>query len=360
MLLSKFLPSRPVVLTLAIGAVGGFLADVIDLPLAWMLGALATTMIASIGGVRLCIPDGVRLVTLAVIGVFLGTGFTDGSLARIGDWATSLAALVVFVPVSTVVSTVYYRRIGRFDRVTALFSATPGGLTPMVVIGGASGGDMRRIALTQGLRVVFLVVLTPLLVLGVQPADDGPPVALPAVAAIDPVEVAVLVGTVLAGIAVARLLRVPAAEMTGAMFTTAALYATGTVALALPETLLNLALWLLGSALGARFAGFGVRELLSVTWVALGAIALMLVLALVVAALVSLLPDVAFLPALLAFAPGGVSEMCLIALAFDLDPAFVAFHHLVRLTLILLAAPLVARVLYGGSEPPARATPAPS
>jgi len=48
---------------------------------------------------------------------------------------------------------------------------------------------------------------------------------------------------------------------------------------------------------------------------------------------------------LLAFAPGGVTEMGLIALAIEADAAFVAVHHILRILIVLvLARPLLALV----------------
>src|SRR3546814_6198110 len=43
----------------------------------------------------------------------------------------------------------------------------------------------------------------------------------------------------------------------------------------------------------------------------------------------------------LAFAPGGVAEMSLIALALSIDAALVATHHIVRIFLIVVLTPLL-------------------
>ena len=48
-----------------------------------------------------------------------------------------------------------------------------------------------------------------------------------------------------------------------------------------------------------------------------------------------------FLVALLAYAPGGVAEMSLIALAIDANPGFVAIHHVARIIFVLLAVPVL-------------------
>ena len=47
----------------------------------------------------------------------------------------------------------------------------------------------------------------------------------------------------------------------------------------------------------------------------------------------------------LSFAPGGVTEMGLVALSLSANPAMVAFHHLYRITLTVLEMSILARWL---------------
>ena len=52
------------------------------------------------------------------------------------------------------------------------------------------------------------------------------------------------------------------------------------------------------------------------------------------------------LPAVvLAFAPGGLAEMSLIALALSVDAAFVASHHIARIIMVVTLAPSIFRIL---------------
>jgi uncharacterized membrane protein AbrB (regulator of aidB expression) len=55
-----------------------------------------------------------------------------------------------------------------------------------------------------------------------------------------------------------------------------------------------------------------------------------------------------FAAALLAFSPGGLAEMSLIALSMNVDAAYVSSHHIVRIFMIVLAAPLLFRLLRRG------------
>ncbi len=54
------------------------------------------------------------------------------------------------------------------------------------------------------------------------------------------------------------------------------------------------------------------------------------------------LPAVALM---LAFSPGGLAEMSLIAIAIGADAAFVATHHVVRIFLIVVIAPLAFKLM---------------
>ena len=56
----------------------------------------------------------------------------------------------------------------------------------------------------------------------------------------------------------------------------------------------------------------------------------------------------------LAFAPGGLAEMSLIAIAVGADSAFVATHHIIRVILIVGVAPALFRAMQKARERRAR------
>jgi uncharacterized membrane protein AbrB (regulator of aidB expression) len=56
--------------------------------------------------------------------------------------------------------------------------------------------------------------------------------------------------------------------------------------------------------------------------------------------------------ALLALAPGGLTEMGLIALAIHADVAFVALHHVVRILFVIVLAPLAFRLIMARRSDP--------
>ena len=56
-----------VILTLALGAAGGWVATQIGLPLPWMIGAMLTTTAATLMGLRLFVHSWVRSPNVAIL-----------------------------------------------------------------------------------------------------------------------------------------------------------------------------------------------------------------------------------------------------------------------------------------------------
>jgi uncharacterized membrane protein AbrB (regulator of aidB expression) len=71
---------------------------------------------------------------------------------------------------------------------------------------------------------------------------------------------------------------------------------------------------------------------------------ILVLLGLVAAFVAGLIIDKNFFTLLLSYCPGGIYEVAVIAIFFDLDPEFVAFHHIIRLLMILFIVPLMLRI----------------
>ena len=336
----------PIALSLGIGAMGGAVFSVLAVPLAWMLGPMVVNIVASVRGVPVLVPHGVRVVMLCIIGVFLGGSFSPDLLARSGEWFLSLSLMVVFIPLITIVAGMYYHRFARLDRPTAMFSGAPGTLTAMVIIGGESGADERMISLTQGLRVIIIVFLMPMVVTAATATGPSSASILPVGGPFLWSDFGLLAIAAVVGLGLARAFNFPASAMTGAMLTSAVLYLSDLVHWHPPDAALWVCLWVLGSAIGSRFSTVTPHTFFRVSRHAAVATALVIAITAVFSLVVSEITGVAFLTTLLSFTPGGVAEMCLIAIAFDIDPAYVAVHHLVRIAILITAAPFAVKWVF--------------
>jgi membrane AbrB-like protein len=133
----------------------------------------------------------------------------------------------------------------------------------------------------------------------------------------------------------------------GPMLVSAVLHGAGVVHVVLPAWFINVAMVTLGTVAGSRFTNTPFRQVIGHLGAAFGSFAIGITVAagfaLLVAAWLSLRG-----PALIvAYAPGSVDVMMILALALQLDPVFVGAHHLARVFLVSLALPISLRLSLG-------------
>lgn len=335
-----------IAITLAVGGAGGWVFARLGTPLPWMLGALAATMTGSMLGLPLAVPQLFRRLWIIVLGVMLGASFGPETLSHVVLWGGSFAGMIAFVSLTTLGVAWFYVRVGKFDRNTALFCATPGGLGEMAILGPALGADERAIVLTHATRIVVVMACVPpayALIEGyVPPVDLGGGGAL---LDSDPAELLLLAAAGIGGAFAAKLIRLPAWQMCGSMFGSAAIHAGGLTEARPPSELIAFAQVVIGSGAGARFAGARLHELAKP--MALSAMATLGVLALAAGAAygVAAALDLDFRAVHLSYSPGGFAEMSLIALALGIEAPFVAVHHMGRIFMVVTLASVFGRVL---------------
>lgn len=333
-----------IALALVIGSVGGAVFHLLTLPLPWMLGALFATMAASLANAPILGPARLRPVVVAVIGVLLGSRFTPGIIAQGSAWIGTLAILMVYVVAVALIVVPFYRFVGRFDWVTAYFAGMPGGLSEMIEIGEASGARPAPIILAHSLRIVVTIALIAFWfrVVGGHAVGAAPGAAQLPLTGLDAL---LLLASAGVGSLIGRRLHFPAPTFLGPLLVSAVLHLAGLTESAPPGLLVNTAQVLLGTVLGCRFLGISARTVLPAAALALGATLLTLALALAAGRAMGYLAGITPDQALLALAPGGLTEMGLIALAIHADVAFVALHHVVRILFVIVLAPVAFRVL---------------
>lgn len=303
-----------------------------------MLGPLVANLLMSAKGVNVGVPEPLRNVFLAVMGLVLGSQVTPELAQRIMDWPVSSVLLLLGVAASTAVAAAWYRRCG-FDPVSAWFGAAPGAMTAMIMLGDKCGGDPQRIAIAQSLRIILVILFLPPL-FWIFEGGEGQ---------LGPADTVLAHGWMLLTIPLllplGRWLRVPSAALLTPLLMAALLSGFNLASLTLPNWGMNLMLWVLGSAIGSRFQGMTRRLLGRYLWQSGGATLLALIVLAIFAELIHQALGIGRDVALLALAPGGIGEMAILAVALNIDPVFVAFHHLLRMITLMIAAPFAARWL---------------
>jgi uncharacterized protein len=339
--------------TLGLGAAGGAVAAAAHLPLGFLLGSLIVVgVIAAMGwqpfGQVMTLPARLRFSFVPVIGVAIGGAFTPAVAREALGWGPSLLALCAFVPVAHGIGYMIYRK-GGLARAEAFFGAVPGGLIEAVQLGEEAGADVRLLTVLQFLRLILTIVSVPIMFWVLTGTPVGSASGARMVGADAPLgvwEVAVLVAAGLAGVAMGWLLRLPGWIITGPLLMSSLVHGMGWVEAVPPGWLVAGTQVVLGTGLGARFAGVDRGMLWRGGRLALVNGVAALTLAFGFAQGLHLWVGEPVAAVFLAFAPGGLAEMSLIALSLQMSVIYVTAHHVARIVL----AVLVARIFWQKGE----------
>lgn len=331
-------------LAMLIGTAGSLTFVYLHLPLPWFLGALTFCLVASVLQMPILRPMPLSIPMRAVLGLAVGSAFTPLLFARFGSMISSIAILVPFMGLIIVVSLAFYERLAGFDRPTAFFSAVPGGLTDMTTMAEDAGANTRSVILVQATRILMIVFTLPLWLRWHDGLAVGWAVAGRArLADVSVLDLATLVAAGWSGWWIARRVGMAGAPIVGPMIVSGLLHASGVITTKVSLEVLTFAQITVGVLLGCQFRGLTMREFTgTVIWGIANTIVLLIITGVIVIG-VSHLTGFDPVSVLLAFAPGGQTELNLLAFILGLDVGYVALHHLVRVAIVILGAQIVFR-----------------
>ena len=327
--------------TLGLGTAGGGLSAALGLPAPWLAGSMMAVAAAALAGAPVNVPAPLRNAAFALLGASMGAAVTPETVAQMRAWPLSIAILAGSVVATMLVASTYLERVHGWDRPTARYSSVPGALTSVLILAATSKADLPRVAVAQSVRLFTLVALMPSLI-RLWGGDPHAAAFAAPVSGTAPEVTATLAASALGAAAMAWL-RVPGGVLLGAMVASAVLHGSGLAGGRLPPWLMVTGFIATGAVIGSRFRGTRLTILRNTVPGALGAVMLALALSALFAAGGQALLGLPFGQLWLAFAPGGVEAMAVMALALQLDPAFVGAHHVLRILGLNMTSPVWGR-----------------
>jgi uncharacterized protein len=319
--------------------------ELVRLPAALLLGAIAAAILVSWFEGRVRIPPWAFVVAQGFVGCLVARSVTPDILITIfRKWPMFLILIGMVIVFATSLGFVLARwKI--LPGTTAVWGSSPGAATAMVLMADGFGGDMRLVAVMQYLRVACVGLVASIVARAWSASGGVPAVAInwfpPLAAGPFLATLALAVGGAIVGVES----RIPAGPLLLPLFVGAPLEASHLLTITLPPWLLAVCYALVGWSIGLRFT----REI-----VLYAAKQLPRMLASIFA-LIAMCGGLAFalheaagtdpLTAYLATSPGGADAVAIIASSSQVDIPFVMAMQIGRLLMVILIGPSLARLI---------------
>ncbi|OWY03416.1 AbrB family transcriptional regulator [Thioclava sp. IC9] len=331
-------------LTFLLAACGTALFWALDLPLPFLFGPMAFCLAGALAHLPLQGFGQISVGARTILGVAVGASITPEVIAQLPRMALSVSLVPVFIAVIALIGVPFFRKFWGFDAPTAYYAAMPGGLQDMVIFGTEAGGNPRALSLVHATRVLIIVTVTPFFLSHFYGAELSNPIGAP-VADLPWYELAIMAVAAVLGWKGGERLGLFGASILGPMIVTATLSLSGIIHFRPPAEAILAAQFFIGCGIGVHFLGVTWKELTRIVSAGIAYVLVLAVLAAGFSGLVTVLGLGERVPAFLAFAPGGQAEMTVLAIVTGADLGFVITHHLTRIVLVIVGAPLVARIL---------------
>ncbi|MGO4334193.1 AbrB family transcriptional regulator [Labrys sp. KB_33_2] len=314
----------------------------LKLPAAFMLGPLSAGVLLQMAGGAVKVPSSLNAAAQMVIGCLIAQAINPTILASLArQWPVFCAVVGLAVAASALIGW-GMSRLRIIAGSTAVWGMLPGAATVMMAMAEAYGADFRLVAFMQYLRVVLVAAAASLIaLLFVQ--DGGGRFAtgfFPPMAFSDLLATAAIA---LAGGGIGRLLRIPAGMLLGPLALGALFNVLGWVRIELPPIVLIASYTLIGWNTGLRFTPQILAAAARALLPSVGATVLLMAFCGFLAWLLVIFLHVDPLTAYLATSPGGVDAAAIIAASTHVDTPFVMALQTVRLVIVLVIGPSVAR-----------------
>ena len=328
---------------LALTAVLAAALALVHVPAAELFAGLVVATAMALLGRAPCVPPRLSVAAQAVLGVTIGALVQPSTLGRLGgQWVAVVAVSIGTLAVSMAAGAVMGRRRG-ISPLTGMLALTAGGASGLTAISRELGGDDRVVAVVQYLRVGIVTATMPLIaVVGFGATAGGAAAATPGGSV--PGALGFLVVCTAAGLGLAALIRLPAGGLLGPMAVAIALTVSGLwSAAAPPDVVVELAYAVIGWQAGVRFTRDSLRTVITVL-----PLACLLIVAIIAACaglglLLSAATGATVLEGYLATTPGGVYAVLATAISAGGDVTFVVATQVLRVIVMLLVAPVLAR-----------------
>ena len=331
-------------LVILISIPSAVIADFFNIPLAWFLGPMLVTSLASLLGLKIKMPRLILSSVLILLGLYIGNYIDKSLFSQMHQWIWTSLIMLIYIILSVLIVSRYLEKFSKYERKTSIFSAAPGALGPLMILAEDEKTDLSQVATSHLIRLIIIITVFPLVVNSFYDVK-GIGIAQEIIENQNLNHLLILIIFSIILIYFFDKLKIPAALLSGTLVASGSLQIAEIASFQISPDVIDYCLLILGSSVGCRFADKTFGEIGRNALHSFVATFLLVVLGVIAALVAGLIIDKNFFTLLLSYCPGGIYEVAVIAIFFDLDPEFVSFHHIIRLLMILFIVPILLKII---------------
>ena len=260
------------------------------------------------------------------------------------QWVWTSFIMLIYIIISVLIVSKYLENFSKYDKKTSIFSAAPGALGPLMILAEDEKTDLSQVATSHLIRLIIIITVFPFIVNSFYEVK-GMDVAQEIIQIQSLNNLLILIISSIILIYIFDKLKIPAALLSGTLVASGFLQITEIASYQISPDIIDYCLLILGASVGCRFADKTFNEIGRNALHSFVATFLLVILGIIAALIAGLIIDKNFFTLLLSYCPGGIYEVAVIAIFFDLDPEFVSFHHIIRLLMILFIVPIMLKII---------------
>ncbi len=337
--------------TFLLAAIGGFLFNILAIPLPWMLGPLSLVVIWSqVMKKPVVCPFYLRNGSLLVIGYMIGKTFSAAAAHQmLVQLPIMLLVTVITLGMSLLLGYLTHRRTG-ISLSTGLMGSVPGGFSQMVLMSEEiDNTDVSVVSFMHTIRLLSVIFIVPYLatqaavatgaVVGVQAAGaTQAPIFAPM-----PLNALPLLALAFISALLAQRFHWPTPFLLGPIFGAALASMSGVNCPSLPSWLTISSQMVVGAYMGAQIQVKNLANWRSLFAYTMLGVLVVIATSLAAAYFISYFYGYSNVTAFLSMAPGGVAEMSVTGIALQAELSVIASYQLFRLFFLMLMMPMMFR-----------------
>ena len=249
----KLIFSKEFALVIIISVPSAIVAEFFSVPLAWFLGPMLITSLATLMGLKIKMPKLVLSSILILLGLYIGNYIDKSLFTQIHQWAWTSLIMLIYIIVSVLIVSKYLQIFSKYERKTSIFSAAPGALGPLMILAEDEKSDLSQVATSHLIRLIIIITVFPLIVNSFYNVDNVK-VVEEIVKDQNIFHLILLIISSIVLILIFDKFRIPAALLSGTLLASGFLQISEIASYQFPPNIIDYCLLILGSSVGCRFA----------------------------------------------------------------------------------------------------------